>query len=105
MDHEDCWRQPSTRDQRRMSLDEQRQETRDRAWRQNIEAEKPSWSLIVKPIQPRILHTDEYKPKCRSNLISTHGGEGGSVKNFENSKLMERPAGSTKIHIGLYSSV
>ena len=100
MDHEDRRRQPRTRDQRRMSLDERRQETRDRARRQNIEEEAPSWSSIVKPLQPRILRTDEYKSKCRSDLISTHGGEGGSVKNFENSKLMERPGGSTKIHMG-----
>ena len=100
MDHEDRRRQPRTRDQRRTSLDERRQETRDQTWRRNIEAEAPSWSSIVKPLQPRILHTDEYKSKCRSDLILTHGGEGGSVKNFENSKLMERPGGSTKIHMG-----
>merc|ERR1712155_488062 len=102
MDHKDRRRQPRTRDQRRTSLDERRQETRDRTWRRNIEAEGPSWSSIVKPLQPKFLRmdnykslrTDEYKSKYRSKLISTHGGEEGSVKNFENSKSTERPGGS-----------
>merc|ERR1712219_85956 len=75
MDHEDRQRQPKTRDQRRTSLDERRQETRDRKWRQNIEVEVPSWSSIVKPLQPKFLRTDEYKSKYRSKLISTHGGK------------------------------
>merc|ERR1711951_58605 len=89
MDHEDRRRQPRTRDQWRTSLDERRQETRDRKWRRNIEAEVPSWSSIVKPLQPKFLRTDEYKSKYRSKLISTHGGEEGSIKNFENSKSTE----------------
>merc|ERR1711951_330211 len=99
MDHEDRRRQPRTRDQWRTSLDERRQETRDRKWRRNIEAEVPSWSSIVKPLQPKFLRTDEYKSKYRSELISTHRGEEGSVKNFENSKSTERPGGSTKTHM------
>merc|ERR1711951_30546 len=91
MDHEDRRRQPRTRDQWRRSLNERRQETRDRKWRRNIEAEGPSWSSIVKPLQPKFLwtdnykslRTDEYKSKYHSKLISTHGGDEGSVKNFE----------------------
>merc|ERR1711951_313664 len=82
MDHKDRRRQPRTRDQRRTSLDERRQETRDRKWRRNIEAEVPSWSSIVKPLQPKFLRTDEYKSKYHSKFISTHGGEEESVKNF-----------------------
>merc|ERR1711951_347729 len=61
MDHEDRQRQPKTRDQRRTSLDERRQETRDQKWRRNIEAEGPSWSSIVKSLQPKFLRTDQYK--------------------------------------------
>merc|ERR1711973_539147 len=91
---------------------ERRQETRDRKWRRNIKAEVPSWSSIVKPLQPKFLRTDqykslradEYKSKYRSKLILTHGGEEGSVKNFENfenSKSTERPGGSTKTHMNL----
>ena len=83
LDHEDWRQEPKTREKRRTEMDKHRQAARDLTQRQSMEAEKPSWSSIVKPILPKILRTDEYG-QCGSHIeFSNHGGDRTVRENFE----------------------
>ena len=66
---------------------------------QGIEAETPSWSLVVKPILPRALCKDESKTtKHPSSVVMTHGGEEGRFEIFENS--MSHQSFKEETHVG-----
>ena len=67
MDHEDWRQEPKTREKRRTEMDEHCQAARDLNRRRSLEAEKPSWSSIIKPILPKMLQTDEYSQQGSHN--------------------------------------